>query len=232
MRVSFGHMLNTFFRALLVYIFVVIGMRIMGKRQVGELQPFELVITLMIAEVASVPMQSGGIPLINGLVPIFALLLAQVLLAYITLKSGRARTIICGTPSIVIQNGKIVQKELARLRFNVNDLLEQLRTNNIVNVSDVEYAILETNGQLTVIPRAQKKPVTPEDLKISARYEGLPYNLIMDGHIQHKNLTKAGLDINWLMQQLQINGLKPRDVFYAYLDSQGNLQIEVKEKRR
>ncbi len=225
-------MLNTFFRALILYIGVVIGMRIMGKRQVGELQPFELVITLMIAEVASVPMQAPGIPLINGLVPAFTLLLSQVLLSYIILKSGRARAIICGTPSIVIRNGKIVQKELARLRFNVNDLLEQLRTNNIVNVSDVEYAILETNGQLTVIPKAQKRPATPEDLNLPTRYEGLPYNLIMDGHIQHKNLTEAGLDIDWLMQQLQVNGLKARDVFYAYLDSQGNLQIEIKENRR
>jgi uncharacterized membrane protein YcaP (DUF421 family) len=225
-------MLNTFFRALILYIGVVIGMRIMGKRQVGELQPFELVITLMIAEVASVPMQAPGIPLINGLVPAFTLLLSQVLLSYIILKSGRARGIICGTPSIVIRNGKIVQKELARLRFNVNDLLEQLRTNNIVNVSDVEYAILETNGQLTVIPKAQKRPATPEDLNLPTRYEGLPYNLIMDGHIQHKNLTEAGLDIDWLMQQLQVNGLKARDVFYAYLDSQGNLQIEIKENRR
>ena len=132
----------------------------------------------------------------------------------------------------MIRNGKIVQKELARLRFNVNDLLEQLRTNNIVNVSDVEYAILETNGQLTVIPKAQKRPATPEDLNLPTRYEGLPYNLIMDGHIQHKNLTEAGLDIDWLMQQLQVNGLKARDVFYAYLDSQGNLQIEIKENRR
>ena len=225
-------MLNTFFRALILYIGVVIGMRIMGKRQVGELQPFELVITLMIAEVASVPMQAPGIPLINGLVPAFTLLLSQVLLSYIILKSGRARGIICGTPSIVIRNGKIVQKELARLRFNVNDLLEQLRTNNIVNVSDVEYAILETNGQLTVIPKAQKRPATPEDLNLPTRYEGLPYNLIMDGHIQHKNLTEAGLDIDWLMQQLQVNGLKAREVFYAYLDSQGNLQIEIKENRR
>ena len=140
MRVSFGHMLNTFFRALLVYIFVVIGMRIMGKRQVGELQPFELVITLMIAEVASVPMQSGGIPLINGLVPIFALFL-PVLLAYITLKSGRARIIIWYAQ----YSDQMVKsyKRTSRLRFNVNDLLEQLRTNNIVNVSDVEYAILK-----------------------------------------------------------------------------------------
>ena len=224
-------MLNTFFRALILYIVVVVGMRIMGKRQVGELQPFELVITLMIAEVASVPMQAAGIPLINGLVPAFTLLLAQVLLSYITLKSGRARAIICGTPSIVILNGKIVQKELARLRFNVNDLLEQLRTNNIVNVSDVEFAILETNGQLTVIPKSQKRPVTPEDLKLTTRYEGLPYNLIMDGRIQHKNLSEAGLDIDWLMQQLKIKGLKPRDIFYAYLDSQRNLQIEIKDKR-
>ncbi|MFO7153791.1 MAG: DUF421 domain-containing protein [Caldicoprobacter oshimai] len=225
-------MLVAFFRALILYAVVVTGVRIMGKRQVGELQPFELVVTIMIAELASVPMQDTSIPLLNGIISILALLLAEVVISYITLKSERARTILCGSPSIVIQNGKIVQKELARLRYNVNDLLEQLREKNIVNVSDVEFAILETNGQLSVIPKPQKRPVTAEDLKLSTRYEGLPYTLIMDGHIQHKNLTKAGVDINWLLQQLEIRGLKPEDVFFAYLDSQRNLQIEEKEKRR
>ncbi|MFO7296239.1 MAG: DUF421 domain-containing protein [Caldicoprobacter sp.] len=225
-------MLVMFFRALILYALVVTGIRIMGKRQVGELQPFELVVTIMIAELASVPMENTGTPLLNGIVPILALLLAEVFISYITLKSERARTIVCGSPSIVIQNGKIVQRELARLRYNVNDLLEQLREKNIVNVSDVEFAILETNGQLSVIPKPQKRPVTAEDLNLSTRYEGLPYTLIMDGHIQHKNLAKAGVDINWLLQQLEIRGLKPKDVFFAYLDSQRNLQIEEKEKRR
>lgn len=216
-------MLVMFFRALILYALVVTGIRIMGKRQVGELQPFELVVTIMIAELASVPMENTGTPLLNGIVPILALLLAEVFISYITLKSERARTIVCGSPSIVIQNGKIVQRELARLRYNVNDLLEQLREKNIVNVSDVEFAILETNGQLSVIPKPQKRPVTAEDLNLSTRYEGLPYTLIMDGHIQHKNLAKAGVDINWLLQQLEIRGLKPKDVFFAYLDSQRNL---------
>lgn len=225
-------MLVMFFRALILYALVVTGIRIMGKRQVGELQPFELVVTIMIAELASVPMENTGTPLLNGIVPILALLLAEVFISYITLKSERARTIVCGSPSIVIQNGKIVQRELAWLRYNVNDLLEQLREKNIVNVSDVEFAILETNGQLSVIPKPQKRPVTAEDLNLSTRYEGLPYTLIMDGHIQHKNLAKAGVDINWLLQQLEIRGLKPKDVFFAYLDSQRNLQIEEKEKRR
>jgi len=225
-------MLVMFFRALILYALVVTGIRIMGKRQVGELQPFELVVTIMIAELASVPMENTGTPLLNGIVPILALLLAEVFISYITLKSERARTIVCGSPSIVIQNGKIVQRELARLRYNVNDLLEQLREKNIVNVSDVEFAILETNGQLSVIPNPQKRPLTAEDLNLSTRYEGLPYTLIMDGHIQHNNLAKAGVDINWLLQQLEIRGLKPKDVFFAYLDSQRNLQIEEKEKRR
>jgi len=149
-------MLVMFFRALILYALVVTGIRIMGKRQVGELQPFELVVTIMIAELASVPMENTGTPLLNGIVPILALLLAEVFISYITLKSERARTIVCGSPSIVIQNGKIVQRELARLRYNVNDLLEQLREKNIVNVSDVEFAILETNGQLSVIPNLKK----------------------------------------------------------------------------
>jgi len=222
-------MLNVFIRSLIIYVIVVVVMRIMGKRQLGQLQPFELVITLMIAELGSIPMENVGRPLIDGLIPIFVLTLAQLTLSYLTLKSERIRAFICGSPSIVIQNGKINQRELARLRLNLNDLLEQLRANGITNVSDVEFAIIETVGKLNVIPKSQKRPVTPADLKIATDYEGIPFTLIMDGHIHHQNLSRANKDIQWLEDELKKRKLQARDVFFASLDTQGNLDIQPKE---
>lgn len=224
-------MLNVFVRSLVLYIVVVIVMRIMGKRQIGQLQPFELVIAILIAELAAIPMQDIGIPLVNGLIPILALLFAQLIISYATLKSERIRAFVCGSPSIVIENGRINEKELRRLRYNLNDLLEQLRSKNIPNVADVEFAILETGGQLNVIPKSQKRPVTPEDLQIDTDYEAIPITLIMDGHIQHKNLIKAKLDISWLNNQLHSQGIEAKDVFFAYLDSLGNLYIQSKEEK-
>lgn len=225
-------MLNVFVRSLVLYIVVVIVMRIMGKRQIGQLQPFELVIAIMIAELAAIPMQDVGVPLINGLVPMLVLLFAQLVISYASLKSERIREFVCGSPSIVIENGKINERELKRLRYNLNDLLEQLRSKDIPNISDVEFAILETGGQLNVIPKSQKRAVTPEDLEISTEYEAIPITLIMDGHIQHKNLIKAKLDVPWLTAQLRAQNLKPEDVFFAYIDSLGNFYVQPKEGRQ
>ena len=141
-------MLVVFARTLILYVLVVIVMRIMGKRQIGQLQPFELVIAIMISELASVPMQNTGIPLINGIIPILTLLVAQITMSFISLKSTKARGVICGKPSILIENGRINEKELRKEMYTINDLLEQLRIKNFQNIADVEFAILETNGQL------------------------------------------------------------------------------------
>lgn len=222
-------MLIVLMRTLILYAFVVVAMRIMGKRQIGQLQPFELVVTLLLSELAALPMENPGIPLINGITPILTLLVAQVILSYISLKSERARAIICGTPSVLIENGKIVEPELQRLRYNLSDLMEQLRAKNIPNVADVEFAILETSGQLSVVPKSQKRPVIPEDFQLKTKYEGIPYTVIMDGHIIHKNLTKMNLDVNWLRQQLNSQGIqRPEDVFFASLDSEGKLYYQKK----
>lgn len=222
-------MLISLVRTLILYGFVVIFMRIMGKRQIGQLQPFELVVTLMLSELAAIPMQNSGIPLVNGIVPILTLVVAQIVLSYISLKSERARGIICGTPSVLIENGKIVEPELERLRYNLSDLLEQLRAKNVPNISDVEFAILETSGQLSVIPKSDKRPVIPEDLRLRPEYEGIPYTIIMDGHVIHKNLTRMNLDIPWLESELNKHGIdNPKKVFFASVDSQGRLYYQRK----
>ncbi len=226
-------MLIVFVRTLILYAIVVIVMRVMGKRQIGQLQPFELAIAIMISELAAVPMQNTGIPLISGFIPILTLLVAQITMSFISLKSVRARGIICGKPNILIENGKINEKSLRKEMYTLNDLLEQLRIQGSANIADVEYAILETNGQLSIIQKSQKRPLNPEDLNISTKYEGLPLDFIIDGNVNHKNLEKANLDAQWLgneLRKLGINDLK--EVLFASLDSEGNLYYQKKLGRR
>lgn len=222
-------MLLIIIRTLILYIAVVMVMRIMGKREIGQLQPFELVVALMIAELAAIPMQDTGIPLLSGIIPIIILMVAQVGLSYVSMKSLQARNIICGRPSVVIDNGKLVESELRYLRYNINDLLEQLRCKNFPNIADVEFAILETNGQLSVIPKSQKRALQPEDLKIETEYEGLPLTLIVDGQLNEQNLHKANLNKEWLIAELAKFGINDiKKVFFASLDTAGNLFYQLK----
>jgi uncharacterized membrane protein YcaP (DUF421 family) len=191
----------------------------MGKRQVGQLQPSELVVALIIADLAAVPMSEVGIPLINGIIPIITLFIMEELLSYISMKSERARGLISGKPSILIERGTIIEDELRRIRYNINDLLEQLRLKNFSNVEDVSYAILETSGQLSVIPKEEKKPVTLKDMNLKAKTGHLPVTVIIDGRIISDNLYKIGLSNNWLADQLRKNSIKSsEDVFFAYLN--------------
>ena len=218
-------------RTLILFTVVVIGLRLMGKRQIGQLQPYELVIVIMLSALAAIPMENTGIPLLSGLVPIFVLILAQVTLSYLNLKSERARGVICGAPSVVIENGKIVEKEMRRLRYNINDLLEQLRAKNFYNISDVEFAILETSGQLSVIPKSGKRPVVPEDMNLPTKYEGLPVTLIIDGFVFRKNLAGINLSEEWLMAELNKFGVhSSKDVLFASLDTGGRLFFQAKSK--
>lgn len=226
-------MLIIIVRVVILYFLVVIATRVMGKRQVGELQPYELAIAIMISELASVPMQDIGIPLLNGIVPILLLSVLQVLFSFITLKSNKLRGIICGKPTILIANGMLVEPNLQKELYNINDLLEQLRINNTPNIADVEFAILETSGQLSVIPKSQKRPATPEDLSLPTQYEGLPIDLIIDGVIDRENLATAKHDEDWLRRELQKKGINnPKDVLFASLDSSGKLFVQKKTYRR
>ncbi len=222
-------MLVVFARTLILYIIVVLVMRIMGKRQIGQLQPFELVVAIMISELAAVPMQNTGIPILSGIIPIITLLVAQIVMSYLTIKSQRARALICGKPTILIENGKIIESNLKKEFCNMNDLLEQLRIKNVPNISDVEYAILETNGQLSVIPKSQKRAVTPADMSVPTEYEGLPLDLVIDGQIIQKNLEKASLDEDWLRAQLAQKGFGSlKNVLFASIDTSGRLYYQEK----
>lgn len=216
-------------RTVILYFVVVIAMKAMGKRQVGQLQPFELVVILIISEMAAISMQNTGIPITSSIVPIVTIVILQVFLALLNLKSERARALICGKPTILIENGKIMEDELRRTRINMNDLLEQMRAKDCFNIADVEYGILETNGQLSIILKSQKRPIQPDDLKIETKYEGLSTTIIIDGQVNHANLKKAALDENWLRKELSKKGIiNIKEVFFASLDTFGNLFLQLK----
>ena len=221
------NMVIVFIRALVLYLIVVVVMRMMGKRQVAQMQPFELVIMIMIADLAATPMEDTDIPLINGVVPIIALLSIQVLASYFSLKSEGFRDFICGKPSILIHKGRIDQSEMYRLRVNINDLLEALRNKDYFNISDVQYAILETNGQMSIIPKADKRPVETADIGIMVKEEELPVTLITDGKLNDNKLKKTGHDKKWLMDQLKKQDIDSiKDVFFASLSSDGSFYIQ------
>ncbi|MGB9679829.1 MAG: YetF domain-containing protein [Thermoanaerobacteraceae bacterium] len=223
-------MLILFFRTLILYALVVIFMRIMGKQQIGQLQPYELVVAIMIADLVAIPMQNKGIPLVAGIIPILTLLLSQLFLSYISMKSLWARTLICGTPTILVENGKILTSQLQKERYNINDLLEELRVKGYSNINDVEFAILETNGSLSVIPKSEKRPVTPQDLNLTPPYEGLPIPIIIDGELLENNMKKANIQKEWIFEQLSMWHIKDlNEVIFASLDSNKVLTVYRKE---
>jgi len=202
----------------------------MGKRQIGQLQPSELVVALVIADLAAVPMANVGIPLINGIIPIITLFIMEELLSFIAMKSEKARGLICGKPSIIILHGTIIEAELRRVRYNINDLLEQLRLKNFSNLEDVDYAILETSGQLSVFPKPENKPVTVKDMNIKLKNQHLPVTVIIDGRTISDNLYKIGLSDNWLLYELRKNKIKSaKDVFFAYLNLERKFVYQLKE---
>lgn len=216
-------------RTLILYALVVVALRVMGKREIGQLQPFDLVIILMVSELAAIPSENVGIPLISGIIPILVLLLSSVALSAIEMKSKRARAIINGTPSILIERGRIIEAELKRNRYNLNDLLEQIRIKNIPNIADVEFAVLETNGQVSVLPKSLKRPTTPQDFNITPSYEGLPIVLIMDGKLELQNLQSTQKDLQWLNTELKKQNIQQiEDVLLASLDTSGNLFVQTK----
>lgn len=218
-------------RTTILFLLIVVVLRIMGKRQIGKLQPYELVVIIILSELATIPMEDIRIPIISGVVPILTLLFIEVAISYFSMKSERMRGIVCGTPSVLIENGKIVESELRRLRYNINDLLEQLRAKSFPNISDIEFAILETSGEVSVIPKSQKRPLNPADLNIPTKYEGIPMTLIIDGYLFENNLKKINLNSEWLRSELQKFGIYDlKQVLMASLDTEGNLFYQLKTR--
>lgn len=223
-------MFTCFIRTIILYIFIIFGIRLMGKRQVGELEPSELVLSLIIADLAAVPMQDFGIPLVTGLIPILTLLAMTMILSVLTMKSVRFRALMCGRPSIVIRSGQVDQREMARNRLTVDELLEELRSKGYTDPSVVKYAILETNGQLSVLPYADQKPPTAQLMGLGVQEGGLPLVIISDGRLLEHNLKARGLDANWLDKQLKARDCpSAQAVFLMTVDESGGIYLSRKD---
>ena len=212
-------MLIVAIRTFVLYIIVLIAVSIMGKSELSKMSPFQLVIVFMIAELAAMPIDDPSTSLINGVMAIFTLMLLQVLISFLSIKSEKFKNLVSGKPSILIEKGKLNIKELKKLRITSTDLLEQLRLANCPSLSDVEYAIMEANGQLTVIPKAEQKPLTPKDMGLTVNDGLLPMVVVSDGTVYNKNLLAAGVPEELFRQKLRDSGISSyKDIFLAFYD--------------
>lgn len=221
----------TLIRTIIIFVSLVVSVRIMGKRQLGELEPAELVVAILIADLASHPLQDPGTPLIYGLVPVITLLCCEVLISAVVLKSVKFRLLICGKPSILIRNGKIDQKEMKKNRFTVDELSEELRRKDITDISVVQYAILETDGTVSTVLFPNERTVTAGQLGIKTMDKGIPVIVINNGRIMSKNLSYIGKNESWLRKELNKRNISSHnDVYIMTVDKTNNIFIAAKEK--
>lgn len=207
-------------RTIILYIYLILIMRVMGKRQIGQLEPVDFVVALMISELATLPMADNRIPLIYAIVPITTLVFLQVFTSFLELKSEKFRCILNGEPSVVIKDGLVNIEELRHLRYNLDDLLAELRQQGFFNLMEIHYAILETDGSLSILPYTPYEPPTRQDLKVKVEDEPLPMPLILDGIINFENLKAIGKDTYWLEKKLSLNNIKDcKDVLIAIVYS-------------
>ena len=223
--------MTAFARACILYFLIMIGLRLMGKRQIGELEPSELVLTMMISDLATVPMQDFGIPLLAGVVPILTLLSLSLLLSQLSLHHLQLRALICGTPAILIEKGRICQTAMRKNRYTLDELLEELREQGYSKIADVKYAVLENSGQLSVFPWTAQQPPTAQQLGLDLQDDvTLPTVLINDGRLLKQNLKACGRDEQWLKKQLsREKAASHREVFLMTLDEDGTVYCVKKE---
>lgn len=219
-------MLTILIRAILLYAVLTLTVRGMGKRQLGQFQPYEFVMAMLIANLVATPMSDVSTPLIHGVLPVAALYITHALITLLCMHSDRMRAFISGKPSLIISRGIIQQKELERLCLTISDLLEGLRTAGYLDPTEVGTAVMEANGTITAFPRASRRPVSTEEMGMDPGYEGLPMTLIMDGRIQVHNLNSACLTEQWLQEVLRGHGLEDKSVFIASLDTQGRMAVQ------
>lgn len=227
---SFG-MLIILIRSLILYPIVIFSIRLMGKRQLGELQPSELVITILISNIATLPLEDIDIPLMMGLLPVLTLVCYEVIMSWITLKSRKIRKIVSGQPKIIIKDGEIDQKMLRDLRLTVDDLLAGLRNNKIFNINDVQYAIVETNGNISILEKNDFQSASKKDVGKSDISQNPPQVIISDGDIVNENLKLIGKDKTWLKSLLFGKNVEKDDVFLLTADTQGEFNLVLKEKK-
>lgn len=222
-------MATTFIKTIIIYLLVLIAVRLMGKRELGQLQPFELVVIIIIADVASVPMQDVGTPLLQGIIPILALLVGEIAVSYLNIKFTFFNKLISGRSTVLIDKGRILEKSLKKQRYTIEGLMEELRIGGYPNISDIEYAILETSGQLSIIPKTEKNNVTIGDLNITQDKVGYPRVIVREGTIYENNMKDLGLDRKWLDKNLADKKTKLSDVFVLIVDESKKIYFQKKE---
>ena len=222
-------MLISFLRTILLYTALVFCIRLMGKRQVGEMEPAEFVVTMLLANLAAGPMQDGALPLLSALLPILTVLGLELVLAVLSMKSELMSRLLCGKPEILIRDGRIDQKVLSRNRMSMDELNEQLREKDVFDLSAVQYAILETDGELSVLLYADRKPATAKAQGIAVPPTSLPFTIVTDGKLMKQNLTLSGFDQSWLRQQLRQRRISIKELFLLTVDAAGKVVAIKKE---
>lgn len=225
-------MLTLFIRAIILYIALVAFTRAMGKRQLGQFQPYEFVMTMLIADLVAVPMSDVSTPLLHGILPVAAMFVAHSLITLLSLRSDRMRAFVSGKPSVIVSRGVWQQDEMRRLCLTLSDALEGIHAAGILDPAEVETAIVEANGSISAFTCAALRPATPEDLAIETAYQGQPVILVMDGRAQAGSLAAAGLDGAWLNRALGAHDLRVKDVFLASLNTQGLMTVQDRRGRQ
>ncbi len=224
-------MATVLLRTLIVYALFVLAIRLTGKRQIGELQISELVITFMISELATAPIQDISIPLSYSVIPIVFLLTFEVIVSFLVTKSKLLKKLFTGNPSYIIRNGKLNQGELGKLRIGLNELLGELRLKDVSDINDVDYAIVEQNGKISVFLKKHKRIVTTSDLDIDVKRDGLGHAVIIDGNIDYTSLGYAQKNEAWLNKQLKERNLELDEVFLMTVDDASSINIIIKEEK-
>ncbi|MCI8361015.1 MAG: DUF421 domain-containing protein [Clostridiales bacterium] len=221
-------MLVTLLRTVILYIFVILGLRIMGKRQIGDMQPNELVITILISEIAAIPIQDINAPVVNGIIAIFMLVVLEILISFLSMKSAHARQLINGKSAVIVKDGQMDQKLMKQMRVTVADLMEVLRIQNVFHIDQVAYAILETNGKLSVLLKPENQPATAEDLDKHPADDGIPALVINDGTLLKEGIQLAGTNREAVDQILKCQRLTYKEVFLMTMDKTGKHYIVKK----
>ena len=224
-------MLTVLIRTLIVYVLLIATMRAMGKRQLGELEISELVTTLLISEIAALPIGDPSLPLVYAIIPLVTILALEVFLSVILLKCPKLKNLASARPNVLIRHGTLDQKEMERVRISIDELISEVRQTGLSSLEEVDYAILEQNGKLTVIPKKNAQPATAKDLGLCVAENGISHALIEDGVINRYNLKQLKKDEQWLNAKLTERALRTQDVFFLGIDDGGTLYWIEREER-
>ena len=222
-------MFLSYIRTIILYLTMILVIRLLGKRQIGQMEPSEFVVTMMIANLATIPMEDDGIALFAGLVPICVILGAELVLSWLNLKSSKIRKLLCGKPVILIDNGNILQENLRKTRITLDELTGHLREKDVLDITCVQFAILETNGNLSVFPYPKEMPASARDAGIRVRQQALPITIVSDGELMEKNLAVAQKDRQWVQRILEENHASLQDTWLLTVDRNNHITFLRKE---